>query len=142
MARTRRRYEMDAAADLQRRVAGFFPDVLGLRFVSATKERVVAEVDVRDELCTVPGVMHGGALMALADTMGAAGTVLNLPEGSSGTTTLESKTNFFAAGRGGTTVTAECVPLHIGRRTMVWQTTIRGADGKLVAQVTQTQMVL
>jgi len=79
--------------------------------------------------------------MAFADTLGAVGTVLNLPEGA-GTTTIESKTNFFGPGVAGTTITAECLPLHRGRRTQTWQTSIRSPEGKLLAQVTQTQMVL
>ena len=132
---------MDEAQNMQERVKGFFPETLGIRFVSATPDRIVAELDVRDDLCTVPGVMHGGAVMAFADTLGGVGTSLNLPP-NAGTTTIESKTNFFAAGRTGTTVTAECVPLHRGRRTMVWQTNVRSPEGKLIAQVTQTQMVL
>lgn len=132
---------MDQAETMQQRLQGFFPETLGVRVVSATPEKVVAEMDVRDELCTVPGILHGGAVMAFADTLGAIGTVLNLPAGA-GTTTLESKTNFFAAGRSGTTISAETVPLHLGRRTMVWQTNVRSAEGKLIAQVTQTQMVL
>jgi uncharacterized protein (TIGR00369 family) len=102
---------------------------------------VTAELDVRDELCTVPGICHGGVLMAFADTLGAVGTVLNLPEGA-GTTTIESKTNFFAPGKANTTLTAECLPVNRGRRLQTWQTSIRGADGKLVAQITQTQFVL
>lgn len=131
---------MDAAEQMQERVRGLFPEVLGVRFVTATPDRVVAELDVRDELCTVPGILHGGALMALADTLGAVGTVLNIPPGAR-TTTIESKTNFFGAGRVGTTITAECLPLHKGRRTMAWQTNVRDAEGKLLAQVTQTQFV-
>jgi uncharacterized protein (TIGR00369 family) len=85
--------------------------------------------------------MHGGAIMALADTLGGVATALNLQAGA-GTTTIESKTNFFAAGRPGETVRAECTPLHRGRRTMVWQTRVTGPDGKLLALVTQTQLVL
>ena len=129
------------AAVIQKRFAGFFPETLGIRIVEATKDRVLAELLVRDEMCTVVGILHGGAVMAFADTVGAVGTVLNLPEGA-GTTTLESKTNFFGPGPAGTTITAECLPLHRGRRTMVWQTNVRNAEGKLIAQVTQTQMVL
>jgi uncharacterized protein (TIGR00369 family) len=109
--------------------------------VSATPDRIVGQMEVRDALCTVPGILHGGAVMAFADTLGAVGTVLNLARGA-GTTTLESKTNFFAAGRSGTVVTGESLPLHRGRRTMVWQTNVRSPEGKLIAQVTQTQMVL
>ena len=129
------------ASEMQRRVAGLFPELIGVRFVEAESDRVVAELDVRDEHCTVPGVMHGGAIMALADTLGGAATALNLPPGA-GTTTIESKTNFFAAARAGQTVRAECTPLHRGRRTMVWQTRITSPEGKLLALDTQTQMVI
>ena len=131
----------EQAAAIQKRFAGFFPELLGIRIVEATPERVLAEMLVRDDMCTVRGMLHGGAVMAFADTVGAVGTVLNLPPGA-GTTTLESKTNFFGPGPAGTTITAECLPLHRGRRTMVWQTNVRSAEGKLIAQVTQTQMVL
>lgn len=132
---------MDQAEAMQQRVSGFFPETLGIRFVSVTPEKVVAELAVRDNLCTVPGILHGGAVMAFGDTLGAVGTSMNLPPGA-GTTTLESKTNFFSAGRAGTVITGESVPLHRGRRTMVWQTNVLSAEGKLIAQVTQTQMVL
>jgi 1,4-dihydroxy-2-naphthoyl-CoA hydrolase len=118
-----------------------FARLLGVRFTSASRERVVAELTVRPELCTRPDILHGGALMAFADTLGAAATVLNLPEGAS-TTTIESKTNFLAASPVGTTVTGEAIPLHRGRRTMVWQTTIRNADGRAVGVVIQTQLVI
>lgn len=131
----------DLAESMQKRFQGFFPSTLGVRITSATPERVTAELHVRDELCTVPGICHGGALMAFADTLGAVGTVMNLPEGH-GTTTLESKTNFFAPGMAGTTLQAECVPVNIGRRTQTWQTSIRNPEGKLLAQITQTQFVL
>jgi 1,4-dihydroxy-2-naphthoyl-CoA hydrolase len=118
-----------------------FSELLGIEFVSADKERVVAELTVRDELCTRPAVMHGGAIMAFADTLGAAGTILNLPEGA-GTTTLESKTNFIAGAPLGARLTGEALPVHRGRRTQVWTTRITTAEGRLVAIVTQTQMVL
>ncbi len=131
----------DQANSIQKRLDKFFPGTLGIRITSAMPDRVTAELDVRDELCTVPGICHGGALMAFADTLGAVGTVLNIPEGA-GTTTIESKTNFFAPGKGNTTLTAECLPVNRGRRLQTWQTSIRGADGKLVAQITQTQFVL
>jgi uncharacterized protein (TIGR00369 family) len=120
---------------------GLFPGMLGIEFVEAENERVVARLHVREELCTVPGILHGGALMAFADTLGAAGTSLNLPAGH-GTTTIESKTNFFAPGLAGTAVTGTCTPLHRGRTTMVWQTRVTGEDGRLLALVTQTQAVL
>ena len=132
---------MDAVEQMQQRVDGFFPSLLGIRFVTVEPERVVAELDVRREICTVPGVMHGGAVMSLADTLGAVGTIMNLREGQ-GTTTMESKTNFFGPAVEGTTLTAECIPLHRGGRTHVWETTIRNPAGKMVAKVTQTQMVL
>ena len=118
-----------------------FAMLLGIRFVSVEPERVVAEMPVRDDLCTLPAVAHGGSLMAFADTLGAAATVVNLAPGFT-TTTLESKTNFFAPAPVGTTVTGECTPLHRGRRTMAWQTRITNADGRLLALITQTQMVL
>lgn len=118
-----------------------FAELLGIAFVAADKERVVAELTVRPELCTNPPVMHGGALMAFADTLGAAGTILNLPAGA-GTTTLESKTNFIAGAPLGARLIGEATPVHRGRRTQVWTTRIATADGRLVALVTQTQMVL
>lgn len=132
---------METAEEMQKRLQGFFPSMLGMRITSVTKDAVTAELDVRPELCTVPGILHGGAIMAFADTLGAVGTTVHLPQGA-GTTTIESKTNFFGAGREGTTVTAECTPLHLGRRTMVWQTNVRSPEGKLLAQVTQTQFVI
>ncbi len=121
--------------------ATLFAGVLGVRFLEAAAERVVAELTVREELCTTPGIMHGGAMMAFADTLGGSATSLNLPPGA-GTTTIESKTNFFAPARTGQTIRGECVALHRGRRTMVWQTRVTSAEGKLLAMVTQTQIVL
>ena len=119
---------------------GTLVELLGIRFVEASLERVVAELAFRDDLTTVGGRLHGGALMAFADTVGAAATVLNLPPGAS-TTTLESKTNFFAGGRSGT-IRAESTPLHRGRRTMVWQTRVTDDGGRLLSLTIQTQMVL
>lgn len=127
-------------AKLQDVHAGTLAEMLGIRFVEVTKDRVLAELTHRAPLTTVGGALHGGTLMALADTVGAAATFLNLPPGAT-TTTLESKTNFFAAGRGGT-VRAEATPLHRGRRTMVWQTRITDESGRLLSLTTQTQMVL
>lgn len=118
-----------------------FSELLGIEFVAADTERVVAELVVRDELCTSPAVMHGGAIMAFADTLGAAGTILNLPD-DAGTTTLESKTNFIAGAPRGARLIGEATPVHRGRRTQVWTTRISTAEGRLVAIVTQTQMVL
>src|SRR3989442_9159496 len=130
---------MDAAA-VSELFRGTLAELLGIRFVEATPDRVVAELDYRDELTTVGGSLHGGTLMALADTIGAVATVLNLPAGAS-TTTLESKTNFFAAGRSGT-VRAEATALHRGKRTMVWQTRLTNDAGRLLSLTIQTQMVL
>ena len=118
-----------------------FAELLGIKLVSVAPERVEATLEVREDLCTWPAVLHGGALMALADTLGAIATVANLPQGA-GTTTIESKTNFFAAIPVGEIARAECTPLHRGRTTMVWQTRITRADGRLAAVVTQTQLVL
>ena len=118
-----------------------FARLLGIEFLSASKERVTAEMLVRPELCTVNSAIHGGAIMAFADTLGAAGTVLNLPEGA-GTTTIESKTNFLAAAPAGAKLLGEALPVHRGRRTMVWQTRLTLETGRAVALVTQTQMVL
>jgi uncharacterized protein (TIGR00369 family) len=118
-----------------------FSKLMGLTIVSVAPDCVQAELPVREELCTRPPVLHGGALMAFADTLGAVATVANLPDGA-GTTTIESKTNFFAAIPLGDVARAECTPLHRGRTTMVWQTKITRGDGRLAAIVTQTQMVL
>lgn len=125
---------------LQERHRGTLTDLLEVRFVEGSKDRVVAELEVRDDLRTVGGAVHGGTLMALADLVGATGAFLNLPPGA-GTTTLESKTNFFAAGREGT-LRAEAAPLHRGKRTQVWQTRVTDASGRLLSLTTQTQMVL
>jgi uncharacterized protein (TIGR00369 family) len=118
-----------------------FAQFLGIEITSATPEKVAARLLVRDELCTKPAVLHGGAAMALADNLGGVATILNLPEGGS-TTTIESKTNFLAPAPAGSTVIAECTPIHRGKRTMVWQTRISTEQGRLVALVTQTQLVL
>ena len=115
--------------------------LLGIEFVSATPDKIVARLLVRDDLCTIPAVLHGGAVMAFADSLGGCATVLNRKEGA-WTTTIESKTNFLAPAPVGTVVTGECTPVHRGKRTMVWQTRITTAEGKLVALVTQTQMVI
>jgi uncharacterized protein (TIGR00369 family) len=119
---------------------GTLVELLGIEFVELAPERVLATLAIRDDLRTVGGALHGGTLMAFADTVGAVATVLNLPAGA-GTTTLESKTNFFAAGRSGT-VRAETTPLHRGKRTMVWQTRVTDESGRLLSMTIQTQMVL
>ncbi|MDR6537330.1 PaaI family thioesterase [Variovorax soli] len=118
-----------------------FPGLMGVRLVTLEPERVVAELVVRPDLCTAGGILHGGAYMAFADTLGAVGTVINMPQGKR-TTTTDSSTKFIGGARVDTTVTGECVALHRGRTTMVWQTTIRSDEGKLCAVVTQTQLIL
>jgi 1,4-dihydroxy-2-naphthoyl-CoA hydrolase len=119
-----------------------FSKLMGVRVAAADKTRVIAELTVREDLCTAGSIMHGGAIMAFADALGAIGAFLNLPEGAKGTTTIESKTNFLGAAPQGDTVTAIATPVSIGRRLSVWQTHITRSDGKAVALVTQTQMVL
>jgi 1,4-dihydroxy-2-naphthoyl-CoA hydrolase len=119
-----------------------FAELMGVTFTEASPERVVARMLVRPDLCTVGHTMHGGAVMALADSVGAAATVINLPADAKGTTTIESKTNFIGGAKEGTTVVATAAPVHRGRRTQVWQTRLETEDGRLVAIVTQTQLVL
>ena len=118
-----------------------FSKLLGIEFLSATRDKIVASLVVRPELCTAFDTVHGGCLMAFADTLGATGTIVNLPAGGR-TTTLESKTNFIAPAPVGTTLTGEATPIHRGKRTQIWQTRIATPEGRLVALVTQTQMVL
>jgi 1,4-dihydroxy-2-naphthoyl-CoA hydrolase len=113
---------------------------LGIRAIGASPEQVQVELDWDETLTTTGGALHGGALMALADTAGAVAAFLNLPEGAKGTTTIESKTNFLAAVREGT-VTATSTPLHAGRTVVVVETELRAGD-RLVAKTTQTQAVL
>lgn len=126
---------------LQALLNPLFPGLLGMELTEAQQERVTAKMIVRADLCTVGGILHGGAIMAFADTLGAVATLVNLPL-STRTTTVESKSNFFAAAKVGTAIVAECTALHKGRTTMTWQTAIRNDAGKLCAMVTQTQLVL
>ena len=119
-----------------------FADLKGVTFVEADRDRVVARMTVRPDLCTANNTIHGGAIMAFADSVGAAATVINLPEDARGTTTLESKTNFIGGAKEGTTLIATATPVHRGRRTQVWTTRLETEEGRLVAIVTQTQMVL
>lgn len=118
-----------------------FPGLMGVRLTELTPERVRAEMLVRPELCTAGGILHGGAYMAFADTLGAVGTVINMPADAR-TTTTDSSTKFIAGAKLGSVVTADCIALHRGRTTMVWQTSIHSAEGKLCAVVTQTQLVM
>ena len=119
-----------------------FAELTGVTFVEADQDRVVAKMLVRPDLCTVSHSIHGGAVMAFADSVGAAATVINLPEDAKGTTTIESKTNFIGGAKEGATVIATATPIHRGRRTQVWQTRLETEEGRLVAIVTPTQMVL
>jgi 1,4-dihydroxy-2-naphthoyl-CoA hydrolase len=119
-----------------------FAEFKGVTFIEAANDRVVARMLVKPDFCTLSHTIHGGAVMAFADSVGAAATIINLPEGARGTTTIESKTNFVSAAKEGTFVTATTTPIHRGRRTQVWQTRVETEEGKLVAIVTQTQMVL
>jgi uncharacterized protein (TIGR00369 family) len=119
-----------------------FAELKGVTFTEASPERVVARMLVRPDLCTLKNTIHGGAVMALADSVGAAATVINLPADAKGTTTIESKTNFIGGAEEGTTVVATATPVHRGRRTQVWQTRLETEDGRLVAIVTQTQLIL
>ena len=119
-----------------------FSRILGLELISSDKDRIVAELTVTESLCTTGRIMHGGAVMSVADTLGAIGAFLNLPEGHKTSTTIESKTNFLRAAPLDSKLMAECLPMHVGRRLSVWQTTLRNEAGKSIGIVTQTQMVL
>jgi len=122
-------------------LGSMFPKVLNMRILEATPDRIRAEMTVTDEICTTGQTLHGGAVMTLADFLGASGTFLNLPPGA-GTTTIESKTNFISSAKSGETVTAVAEPVHKGKSTQVWRTTVTREDGRVIAVVTQTQMVL
>jgi len=128
-----------------------FARLLGIDLLSVAPDRVVAQMTVREDLCTQPAVLHGGAIMSFADTLGAIGTLANLQASgvggagdspAPGTVTIESKTNFLGSAPLGARLTGEATPVHLGRRTMVWQTRITTAGGKLVSLTTQTQLVL
>ena len=132
---------MNLAGSIQDRVKGLLPDLLGIEFTDVTPDKVIARLTVRKDLCTLGDNLHGGAIMAFADTLGAVVAILNMPEGAR-TTTIESKTNFIGGAPMGTRVIGESVAVHKGRTTVVCQTTIRSEAGKLVALVTQTQLVI
>jgi uncharacterized protein (TIGR00369 family) len=126
---------------LQKILDPIFPGLMGVKLVEVTPQKVVATLLVRPELCTAGGILHGGAFMAFADTLGAVGTVVNLPEGKR-TTTTDSSTKFISGAKAGTTVRGEAVALHRGRTTQVWQTSVYDETGKLCAVVSQTQLVM
>jgi 1,4-dihydroxy-2-naphthoyl-CoA hydrolase len=132
---------MNLSAVMQEKVKGMLPELLGIEFIDVTPEKTVARLTVRKDLCTIGDNLHGGAIMAFADTLGAVAAILNMPQGSR-TTTIESKTNFISGAPLGSRVTGESVPVHKGRTTVVCQTTLRSEAGKLVALVTQTQLVI
>ena len=132
---------MNLAAQIQERLKGILPELLGIQLVEVTPEKVIATLKVRPDLCTTGKILHGGSIMAFADTLGAIGTVVNMPQGH-GTATIESKTNFVGGAAEGSVITGESTPVHKGRTTQVWQTRITNAEGKLVALVTQTQIVM
>lgn len=132
---------MLTAESIQQMLEPLLPGLMGVKLREVAPERVTAELKVRPDLCTTGGILHGGAYMAFADTLGAVGTVVNMPQGKR-TSTTDSSTKFIGAARVNTTVTGECVALHRGRTTMVWQTSIRSAEGRLCAVVTQTQILL
>jgi uncharacterized protein (TIGR00369 family) len=119
---------------------GGMPRALGVNLVSVSRKRVIAEMPVKPMHVNTGGRVNGGAIMAFGDICGAVGAVANMPPGHRGGT-VESKTNFFAAGQA-PVLKATSIPLHVGRTTSVWQTTIRNIDGRMVAIVTQTQISL
>lgn len=132
---------MPTLDQLNQLLAPLLPGLMGVRLLQATPEQVRAEMRVRPDLCTAGGILHGGAYMAFADTLGAVGTVMNLKPGQH-TTTTDSSTKFIRGAKAGSTVTGHSAALHRGRRTQVWQTEIHDAEGKLCAVVTQTQLVI
>ena len=131
---------MATTASIQEVLNPLFPGLMGIQLLEVTPERVVATMEVRPDLCTTGKVLHGGAIMAFADTLGAVGTIAILQD--TRTTTIESKTNFLRAAPEGSRITAECIAFPRGKTTIVWQTQIKTDTGKLCAVVTQTQLVL
>ena len=132
---------MDLLNAVREKFKGLLPELLGMELAEVTQDRVRATLTVRPDLCTTGGILHGGSIMAFADTLGAVGTFANLQPGYT-TATIESKTNFIGGAAEGSTVTGETTPVHKGRTTHVWQTRVTNAEGKLVALVTQTQIVM
>lgn len=129
------------AAEIQKVMESQLPGLLGVEIVETSPDRIVGRLKVRPEICTTNRILHGGAIMAFADTLGAVGTFMSLRPGA-GTTTIESSTKFLAAAPEGSVLTGESVALHKGRTTMVWQTSIRREDGRLCAVVSQTQLMM
>ncbi|MBM3658411.1 MAG: PaaI family thioesterase [Actinobacteria bacterium] len=119
-----------------------FSRLMGIEIDHATPELVRGRLEVTPELCTTGDILHGGAAMAFADSLGAIGAFLTLPEGANGTTTIESTSKFLGAATVGATLVAETEPIKVGRRLSVWQTRIRTEDGRDVCLVTQTQLTL
>jgi 1,4-dihydroxy-2-naphthoyl-CoA hydrolase len=131
----------DPVAKLNTMMKSMLPGLLGMEIVEAGPEKVVGKMVVRADMCTAGSILHGGAYMAFADTLGAVATVVNMPAGAH-TATIESKTNFIGGAKVGTTVTGTARPFHKGKTTQVWQTEITGEDGKLLAVVSQTQIIM
>lgn len=119
-----------------------FAKLLGIEVEQADKDCIRGRLQVRPDLCTTGNIMHGGAIMTLADALGGVGAFLNMPEGAAGTVTVESKTNFLGTAPEGSVVSAEATPVKTGRRLSVWQTRISGEDGSLIALVIQSQLYL
>lgn len=117
-----------------------FIDALGIKFTEISKERIVAEMEARAEHTNGSDAVHGGIYMAFADTLGARGAIMNLADGAV-TSTLESKTNFLRGTRPGKLI-GVCTPVHVGRTTQVWQTVVSNEEGKKLAVVSQTQIVM
>jgi uncharacterized protein (TIGR00369 family) len=132
---------MHTLSSIQEQFAALFPGLMGVELLETAPDRVVASMKVRPDLCTIGGVLHGGALMAFADTLGAIGALMNLAADAR-TTTIDSSTKFIGAAPAGSTVRGECTAFHRGRTTMVWQTIVKAETGKLCGVVTQTQLVL
>ncbi|MFZ2652189.1 MAG: PaaI family thioesterase [Burkholderiaceae bacterium] len=132
---------MDSLEALHQLMQPLLPGLMGVQLTLVERDRVIATMKVRSDLCTAGDTLHGGAFMAFADTLGAVGTFMNLPPGRR-TTTLNSSTQFIAGARAGSTVTGESIPLHRGKTTSVWQTRITSEEGRLCAVVTQTQLLL
>lgn len=132
---------MHTISSLQELLNPLFPGLIGMQLTEVTPERVAGSLEVRPDLCTTGEILHGGAIMAFADTLGAVATFVNLPQGAR-TATIESKTNFLGAAPVGSRLTGECSAFHRGKTTMVWQTLVKTETGKLCAVVIQTQMVL